>query len=118
MSVPFSMVPMSRRYTVVPEVSRIGVLSDSLTFPPSAAVVRVIRSSLPVHMFPDAITREALLTAVDRFVGDTRLLLQLVGILGDDDRPLIPAEWPRSGHAGRGSEGRNPEARPENEWHH
>jgi hypothetical protein len=40
-----------------------GVLNSSDRLPPSAALVRAIRFSFPVHMLPEGITRVALLTA-------------------------------------------------------
>ena len=61
-SVPFSMVPMSRRYTLAPGPGRIGVSSISGRFAPSAALVLAMRLICPVHMLPEGITRLDLLS--------------------------------------------------------
>ena len=78
-SVPLSMVPISRRYTVAPETGRMGVLISSGRLPPKAALVRAMRSTLPVHMLPDGITRVALLTAAMASSGEIRYCRSLSG---------------------------------------
>ena len=76
---PFSIVPMSRRYTEVPAPGLIGVLSNSLRLPPNAALVRAIRSNGPVNMLPDGITSVALLTAAMASSGETLYCCNLSG---------------------------------------
>ena len=83
-----------------------GVLSSSARLPPSAALVRAMRSTLPVHMLPEGITRVALLTAAMASSGEMRYWLQLVGIERDDDGALVAAEGRRRGDAGKRGEQR------------
>ena len=65
---------------LVPETGRMGVLRSSERLPPSAALVRAIRSSLPVHIFPEGITRVALLTAVIASSGEIWYCWSLSGL--------------------------------------
>ena len=89
---------------MVPDAGRMGVLSSSERLPPSAALVRAMRLSVPVHILPDGITRVALLTAAMASSGEMLILLQLVGIERDDDGPLVSAEGRRRGDAGQSGE--------------
>jgi hypothetical protein len=90
---------------VAPETGRIGVLSSSARFRPSAALVRAMRSILPVHILPDGITSVDLLTAAMASSGEIGIA-QLVGIERHDDGALIPAERRRRGNAGQRREQR------------
>ena len=83
-----------------------GVLSRSGRLPPSAALVRAMRSTLPVHMFPEGITRVDFADRGDRLFRGDLILLQLVGIERDDDGPLVSAEGRRRGYAGQGGKQR------------
>ena len=91
---------------MVPETGRIGVLSSSARLPPSAALVRAMRSILPVHILPDGITSVALLTAAIASSGEMLVLLEFVRIERDDDGPLVAAERRRRGDAGQRREQR------------
>src|ERR1700694_2817415 len=73
------MVAMSRRYTVVPDFGRIGVFKSSGRLLPIVALVRAMRSILPVHMLPDGTTREAVLTAAMASCGEMRYCCSLSG---------------------------------------
>src|SRR5580704_11816927 len=57
---------------VVPATGRIGVFRSSERFAPSAALVRAMRSTEPVHMLPDGITTLDLLTAAMASSGEMR----------------------------------------------
>jgi hypothetical protein len=56
-----------------------GVLNSSERFPPSAAFVLAMRLISPVHIFPEGITNEALLTAEIASCGEIRYCLSLPG---------------------------------------
>ena len=56
-----------------------GALSNSARLPPSAALVRAIRSMAPVYMLPEGITRVALLTAAMASSGEMRYWWSLPG---------------------------------------
>ena len=73
------MVAMSRRNTVVPHTGRMGVFRSAARSPPSAALVLAMRFMLPVHMLPDGITSEALLTAAMASCGETLYCCSLSG---------------------------------------
>ena len=51
---------------------RIGVLNSSERLPPSAAFVLAMRLILPVHILPEGMTKEALLTAEMASSGEIR----------------------------------------------
>ena len=63
----------------MPDTGRMGVLSSSERSPPSAAFVRAIRSTVPVKMFPEGMTSDALLTAEIAWSGETRYCCSLPG---------------------------------------
>ncbi len=56
-----------------------GVLSRSARFAPSAALVRAMRSSLPVHMLPEGMTTLERLTAAMASSGEMRYCCSLSG---------------------------------------
>ena len=98
------MVPMSRRYTVVPDAGRIGVLSSSERLPPSAALVRAMRFDLAGPRIAGRHHQAGLADGGDRFIGRDLILVQLVGIESDDDGSLVSAEGRRGGDAGKSRE--------------
>ena len=89
---------------MVPETGRMGVLSSSARLPPSAALVRAMRSILPVHILPEGITSAGLADRCDGFFRRDPVLLQFVGIERDDDGALVSTERRRRGNTGQSRE--------------
>ena len=72
MSVPFSMTPMSFKYTAGLEPGRTGASISSGRLPPSDALLDAMRVSSPMRTLPDGITADARFTAAIASSGEMR----------------------------------------------